>query len=209
MHNQQHNRNNTIKSNSHCARNYYRCCPLLRSNFYIGSDSFNMGILKSLNCDGMKKENRNEQRIPAKYQAIICVSVFVIVFSTYWISVFLFACLGINLKSFSFFSGYRIFLISIILPGVFPVVLLGEYLTKEWKKRNFLWKSVAAGMGIIGVFICTTVLLLTMLDMFLTEVNIIWQIPLAAACNSIGLVLIASIIRSQRFKAFAKSNLGW
>lgn len=168
-----------------------------------------MGILKSLNCDSMKKENRNEQRIPVKYQAIICVSVLVIVFSIYWMSVFLFAYLGINLKSFSFFSGYRIFLISIILPGVFPVVLLGEYLTKEWKKRNFLWKSVAAGMGIIGVFICTTVLLLTMLDMFLTEVNIIWQIPLAAACNSIGLVLIASIIRSQRFKAFAKSNLGW
>lgn len=157
----------------------------------------------------MEAGKGSQQRIPLKYEIVAGVCIVIIGFSALWLLFFLLSYFAIDLKKVTFFLAYRTLLV-ITLPTIMcPVALLGEYLNKEWKRRKFLWRSAIAGMGIFGIFASVTILLLTLFDMFFPEVDVIWQIPLAMGCSSLGLIAIALLFWNHRFKGFAKEHLGW
>lgn len=157
----------------------------------------------------MKEENESPQRMPQKLEIVIGIGVIAIVFPAVWLTWFLASYLGIDLKQMSFFLAYRTLLQFFLLVSALPMALFGEFLTKKWKKRRFLWKSVFTGIGILGVFGITVFSLLTVSDAMLSGLNIIWQIPIAAMCSSLGLIAVSVVAKSERFKQFARIHLGY
>ncbi len=157
----------------------------------------------------MQRDSKGQQKIPVKYEIIMAVFIPVVVLPLVGFVFFITPTLGVDLRKMSFFSAYRT-LLAVVLPTVvFPASVFGEFMNKNWKKRKFLWKSALAGMGIGSIFIATTLILLTVFDSLFSELNIIWQIPLAVICSSIGLVIMALVVKSKRFKKMAREKLGW
>jgi len=147
--------------------------------------------------------------MPFKCEIIIAVSVMAVVLPAVWLTFFTPTYLGISLSEMSFFSAYR-FMLVIFLPIIIvPTVIFGEFLTKEWKKRRFLWRSVFAGISIVGIFVVATSLMLTAFDILFSNLDIVWQIPLAMISNSAGLIIMVILLRSSKFKQFARKSLGW
>lgn len=150
---------------------------------------------------------KEQEKIPTKYEIFIAIGTIVIIFPAVWLTMSIASYLEIDLNRMSFFLAYRLLLLISLSIIIFPLAIFGEFLNKEWKR--FLWRSVLVGVGIAGVFVLVTFSLLTVFDALFPELNLIWQIPLAVAGSSIGLITIAMMIRNSRFKQFAKSNLGW
>lgn len=157
----------------------------------------------------MDKENQSQERIPKKYEVMLAIFGTAVVLPIVGFTIFIAPTLGVDLSRTSFFSAYRA-LLALMLPMlVFPTAIFGEFLNKDWKKRKFLWKSAFLGVGLFGIFTCVTIFLLTLADLLFYEVNIVWQIPLAALCSSSGLIALALVARSAQFKRFAREKAGW
>ena len=150
-----------------------------------------------------------QERIPIKYEIFIAIFIIAIVFPAVWLTFFIPSYLGISLNEMSFFSAYRVLLVTALSVIVVPTAIFGEFLNKEWKKRRFLWRSVFAGISIAGIFVIVTSLMLTVFDALLPSIDIIGQIPLAVIFSSAGLIIMVVPLRSSRFKQFARKNLGW
>jgi len=157
----------------------------------------------------MTNEDKNQQKIPSKYEIVIAVFVPAIALPTLCFALFVAPSFGFDLKRMSFFLAYRAILGIVLVPTVIPVAILGEFMTKNWKKRKFSWKSAFAGIGIFGIFLIVTFSSLTVLDFFLSGLNIVWQTSLASICSVLGLIVMALVINSKRFKKLAKEKLGW
>jgi hypothetical protein len=152
---------------------------------------------------------REKQTAPSKYELVIGVGGAIIVFSAVGLSFFLLSYFGIDLKKMSFFLSFRTLLtigFSIIM---FPTILFVEYVYKVSKKRRFSWKDVIVGVGILGILLVVALPLLTLLDVVFSDLDVVWQIPLAVGCTSLGVIADALVVGNRRFKKFAREQLGW
>lgn len=149
------------------------------------------------------------EKIPPRYEMIISVGAVVILFLTIGLTLLVVSLLRIDLKEVSSFSFVRTFLLIAFLVGAVPTGIFGEYLNKQWKGRKFLWRSAVGGIAVLGAFLGVTILVLTLFDDVFSRIAIMWQVTLIAVSNSMGLITVALLFKSKRFKNAAKKNLGW
>jgi hypothetical protein len=140
---------------------------------------------------------------------IISVGAVVILFSTIGLTLFIVSLLGIDVKGVSLIWFARTLLLIASLVAAVPTAIFGEYLNKQWKGREFLWRSALGGIAVFGLFLVITVLMLTLFEEVFSRIDIVWQIPLIAVSNSLGLMTVALLFKSKRFKNAGKRNLGW
>ncbi len=140
---------------------------------------------------------------------IISVGAVVILFSTIGLTLLVVSLLGIDLKGVSGFSFARTFLLIAFLVAAVPTGIFGEYLNKQWKGRKFLWRSAVGGIAVFGAFLGVTILVLSLFDEVFSRIAIMWQVPLVAVSNLLGLITVALLFKSKRFKNATKKNLGW
>lgn len=150
-----------------------------------------------------------KRMIPLKYEIIIGVGGVIIAFSALELSFFLLSYFGIDLKEMSFFLGLRTLLAMLFSIITFPTVLFAEYIYKELKDRRFSWKDVIVGVGILGILLAVDLPLLTLFDVVFSDLDVVWQIPLAMGCTSLGLIVVALVVGNRHFKKFAREQLGW
>lgn len=151
----------------------------------------------------------SEQRIPVKYQLIVAIFIPAIVLPTVYFAFYVAPSLGIDFKKMSAFSAFRTLLTLVFFPIIVPVCVFSEFLSKDWKKGKFLWRSVFTGLGVFCVSLGVTFLLLTLFDILFSELSLIWQIPLMASSGSAGLIVYSLVVGNKRFKKYAKEKLGW
>jgi hypothetical protein len=158
----------------------------------------------------MKMIKVEVKKIPQKYQLIISIGAVIIVFLTWGLTLFIMSSMAINSKEMSPFLFAKTFLSISFSIAIVPAAILGEYITMQWKRRKFLWRSVIALIALFSsTFMTTTLILLTLFDKLFSDIAILWQLPLVAICNSAGLITVAILFRSKRFKQFAQKYLGW
>ncbi|HML01768.1 MAG TPA: hypothetical protein VK487_00175 [Candidatus Bathyarchaeia archaeon] len=112
------------------------------------------------------------------------------------------------LSTVSLFSNVRTLLLISFLLVALPIAALGEYWLSKTNKRKFLWKSVVLIVGIFGLFILVTTVLITVFDELLSGLFWIWQMPLVVASGLIGLFTVIVAIRNEHIKKWEK-DFGW
>jgi len=155
----------------------------------------------------MAKENERTQ-VSQKLLLILNVGGTIIVFVAFGLSWFIIDFFRIDLWKMSFFVSCRTLLLIIFSVLALPLATFGEYWLSLWKRRNFLWRSVIVTISVIGIFIFVTIFLLTILEVLFAELYWIWQMPLAAICNLVGLFAMVAAIKNSAFKKWRK-DLGW
>jgi len=147
----------------------------------------------------MKEENE-QQRLPLKYEIYAAIGVTIIGILVLGLILVVTPRLGIDLERMSVFLAYRALLPIAFFPPAIPLVVFVESVIKQWKGRSFRWGNVLAGIGMIGIFFVVSFFLLTIFDLLFSWLDVIWQIPLAVTCTSIGLVVMGYMTRLKYFR---------
>jgi hypothetical protein len=150
-------------------------------------------------------EEKKKQLIPLRYEIVFAVGITLIAFFSLGLTWFMLFYFGIDLKSLSFFLAYRTLLTLFFSMIAVPVTIFAEFVIKQWKKRSFLWKNVFVGIGMLCIFAMVTFFLLTVFDILVSDLDLIWQIPLVACSNSIGLIMMGIATRTRVFKKWLRN----
>jgi hypothetical protein len=143
--------------------------------------------------------NECSQEIPAKFQVMIAIGVLIIGFSAYGLT----QLVGSYFKfgpGTSLFLAFRTAMVVVITPLFIPLIVYGEFINKEWKKRKFHWRNVGVAISISAPFFALTLLLLIVCDIFFSHLDIVWQLPLTSVCGLVGLISFGLTVKKYRKK---------
>jgi hypothetical protein len=150
-------------------------------------------------------EENEKQWIPRKYEIYAAIGVTIIGLLVLALILVVTPRLGIDLERMSVFLAYRALLPIALFPPAIPLAIFAESVIKQWKGRSFRWGNVLAGIGMSGIFFVVSFFLLTIFDLVFSWLNVIWQIPLAVTCTSIGLVVMGYMTRHKYFRKHLKA----
>ncbi len=156
----------------------------------------------------MKQKDEKQQRIPLKYELIAAVAGPTMVIAAYYLAMFALAYLRIDLEKMSFFLAYRTLLTIVLFMLMIPLAFLTELVASQWRQRRFVSRNLVIWPSLLGIYLAITFLLLTILDPIFLNLSFIWQLPLAVACSSIGLIALAIVLRIKAFRKWLR-NVGW
>lgn len=153
----------------------------------------------------MTKNDETPQRMPLKLEIIAASSGTAITVSIFGTVLLLLPQIGVDLERMSFFLVYRAILFIGFSMAMIPFAVLGEFVASQYKLRRFRWKNLAGGLSLASLFLAVTLPLLTIFDLLFSWFDIAWQMPLTAACTSIGLVTMAFVARGEKYRKWLKS----
>lgn len=153
-------------------------------------------------------EGKGSDQASERSVILLNVGGMVIVFAAVGLTWLIIPFLNVNLRILSLLAAYRILLLIFLFVSALPLSIFGEYWLSNWRKRAFMWKSVATVVGVIAEFGFASALISSLFDILFAGRDIIFQMPFLAAANVTGLLVMALTIRNARFKKWRK-DFGW
>lgn len=125
------------------------------------------------------------QEMPLKLQLMIVIGILITGLIAFELGLFTISYFDLGPET-SLISGFRTLLMINLPPILIPLIVLGEFINKEWKRRKFRWRNVGVAISISTPFFALTLLLLTICDILFSQLSFVWQLPLMTMCGLIG-----------------------